>query len=130
MFSEYYAEQVEQAAAIMEYEIYGISFGLIALAILLFMFVSFILSGPRDRGIIGRSFDLIVVLASIALLVVCVAGGTFVGHSYDMTAIGSFAGVMLFAGIFYVLFSIRTAKKNAEERTKLANFLKSKNRKR
>lgn len=123
-----FGEYQEQISAILQYEMYGISLSHVAIALFLIVIAGFLFSGPQNRGFLGRVWDLLVVFFSIGLLLACVLGGTYVGQSYDQTALGAFAGLMLFGGVFFVYSSFTTARHNAEERKKLAAFLKRKNK--
>lgn len=124
MFTEHW----EQVSAILQYQMYGISLSHVLVAIFFLIIGGFLFSGPQSRGFLGRVWDLILVFASIGLLLACVAGGVYVGESFDQTALGAFAGLMLFSGVFFIYSSFTTARQNAEARAKLAAFLKRKNK--
>lgn len=125
--TELYAEYLERLQAILAYEFYGISVQHISIAALLIAMSVFVFSGPRDRGVLGRIFDLLLVILLVALLVGCVIGGLYIGYDYGHPAWGALAGVMLFFAIFSVYGTIKTRKENARSRAELAAFLKSKN---
>lgn len=129
MIIELYADYWERFRALLAFEVYnGINLEQVLIGALVAMMLIFVISGPRNRGVFGRVFDLGIVLFAIALLAVCIALGLYVGHEYEHEALGAFAGVMLFAGIFFVINGIATRRRNRDERAKLAAFLKSKSR--
>lgn len=125
--TELYAEYLERLQAILAYEFYGISVQHISIAALIIAMSLFVFSGPRDRGVLGRIFDLLVVVLLVALLVGCIIGGLYLGHDYGHPAWGALAGVMVFLAVFSVYGTIKTRRENAHSRAELAAFLKSKN---